>query len=150
GRVNIVPLGERLDASGGAFVDTAAEMRQLDLVITCDTAVAHVAGALAVPEWAPLPAVPDWRWRPRREDAPWPPALRLRRRPMARGGSGLPPVPAPAAEFPRGLEQPGQHPVRTEAASRSPDLFRRSHPPQARLLQGLQEQGERPPPRRPL
>lgn len=52
-------------------MDTAAIMRQLDLVITSDTAVAHLAGALGIKVWIVLSYVPDWRWLLDREDTPW-------------------------------------------------------------------------------
>jgi hypothetical protein len=52
-------------------------MKCLDLVITSDTATAHVAGALGVPVWVALPFVPDWRWQLGREDSPWYPTMRL-------------------------------------------------------------------------
>ena len=58
-------------------MDTAAIMKNLDLVITSDTAIAHLAGALAVPTWLALPHVPDWRWLLDRTDSPWYPTLRL-------------------------------------------------------------------------
>jgi hypothetical protein len=58
-------------------VDTAAVMHNLDLVITSDSAVAHLAGALAVPIWVALPLVPDWRWLLDRQDSPWYPTMRL-------------------------------------------------------------------------
>jgi hypothetical protein len=70
-------LGSRLDQASGAFMDTAAVMMELDLVITSDTAVAHLAGALGVPVWLALPRVPDWRWEVEREDTPWYPTMRL-------------------------------------------------------------------------
>jgi Flp pilus assembly protein TadD len=72
----ITDLGGRLDESG-AFVDTAAVMTGLDLVITSDTAIPHLAGALGVPVWLPLWSAPDWRWLLEREDSPWYPTLRL-------------------------------------------------------------------------
>ncbi|HEX3974288.1 MAG TPA: glycosyltransferase family 9 protein [Stellaceae bacterium] len=59
------------------FADTAALIRQLDLVITVDTAVAHLAGALGHPAFVLLPYTPDWRWLGSREDSPWYPSLRL-------------------------------------------------------------------------
>ncbi|WP_448572759.1 tetratricopeptide repeat protein [Trichothermofontia sp.] len=59
------------------FADTAAVIEQLDLVITVDTAVAHVAGALGKPTWILLSALPDWRWLLDREDSPWYPTVRL-------------------------------------------------------------------------
>ncbi len=63
------------------FADTAALIEQLDLVITVDTAVAHLAGALAKPVWTMLPFAPDWRWMLDREDSPWYPTMRLFRQP---------------------------------------------------------------------
>ncbi len=63
------------------FSDTAALIENLDLVITVDTAVAHLAGALAKPVWLLLPFVPDWRWLLDRGDSPWYPTMRLYRQP---------------------------------------------------------------------
>ena len=77
GELAIADLAERLDRSGGAFEDTAAVLRHLDLVITCDTALAHLAGALGVAVWIALPTVPDWRWFLGRDDSPWYPSVRL-------------------------------------------------------------------------
>jgi tetratricopeptide (TPR) repeat protein len=59
------------------FSDTAALIENLDLVISVDTAVAHLAGALGKPVWTLLPFVPDWRWMLDREDSPWYPSMRL-------------------------------------------------------------------------
>jgi len=59
------------------FADTARAIQQLDLVITVDTAVAHLAGALGRPVWVALPAAGDWRWIRGREDSPWYPSMRL-------------------------------------------------------------------------
>jgi hypothetical protein len=59
------------------FADTAAIMSQLHLVVSCDSAPAHLAGALAMPVWLPVPKIPDWRWLLEREDSPWYPTLRL-------------------------------------------------------------------------
>ncbi len=59
------------------FVDTAAVIASLDLVISVDTSVAHLAGALAKPVWVLLPFVPDFRWLLDREDSPWYPTARL-------------------------------------------------------------------------
>lgn len=61
------------------FADTAALLAQLDLVITIDTAVAHLAGALGVETWVLVPAAPDWRWGLGRDDCPWYPSMRLYR-----------------------------------------------------------------------
>ncbi|MGA7936907.1 MAG: tetratricopeptide repeat protein [Kovacikia sp.] len=63
------------------FVETAALLDQLDLVISVDTAVTHLAGALAKPVWLLLPFAPDWRWLLERQDSPWYPTLRLFRQP---------------------------------------------------------------------
>ncbi|HEY9015108.1 MAG TPA: glycosyltransferase family 9 protein, partial [Gemmatimonadales bacterium] len=59
------------------FADTARFIKQLDLVITVDTAVAHLAGALGVPVWVALSAVIDWRWMRGRSDSPWYSSMRL-------------------------------------------------------------------------
>ena len=59
------------------FADTAALMDNLDLIISVDTAVAHLAGALGRPVWTLLPFVPDWRWLLDRRDNPWYPTMRL-------------------------------------------------------------------------
>jgi tetratricopeptide (TPR) repeat protein len=70
-------LGEDYDTGPDAFLDAAAVMMNLDLVITSDTAIAHLAGALARPAWVALKHVPDWRWLLDRSDSPWYPTLRL-------------------------------------------------------------------------
>ena len=59
------------------FVDTAAIVSQLDLVITPDTAMAHLAGGLGVPVWVAMSTVAEWRWMIDREDSPWYPTMRL-------------------------------------------------------------------------
>ena len=61
------------------FAATAALVEALDLVVTVDTSVAHLAGALGKPVWILLPYVPDWRWMLEREDSPWYPTARLYR-----------------------------------------------------------------------
>jgi tetratricopeptide (TPR) repeat protein len=66
-----------LDAGPDAFIDTAAVMKVMDLVITNDTSISHLAGALGVPTWIALQFVPDWRWMLDRADSPWYPSLRL-------------------------------------------------------------------------
>jgi tetratricopeptide (TPR) repeat protein len=73
----IEELWPDFDAGPHAFVDTAAVMANLDLVITIDNAIAHVAGALARPVWVLLKYVPDWRWMLGRADSPWYPTARL-------------------------------------------------------------------------
>jgi ADP-heptose:LPS heptosyltransferase len=59
------------------FAETAGLIANLDLVITIDTAVAHLAGAMGKPVWVLLKHVPDWRWMMGREDSPWYPSMRL-------------------------------------------------------------------------
>jgi hypothetical protein len=65
----------------GDMADTAAQMAHLDLILTIDTSVAHLAGALGKPTWLLLPLLPDWRWLIDREDSPWYPTMRLFRQP---------------------------------------------------------------------
>ncbi len=73
----VTDLGSRLDNETGPFLDTAAVMKNLDLFITSDTAVAHLAGALGVPVWMAVSTTPDWRWLTIREDNPWYPTMRI-------------------------------------------------------------------------
>ena len=75
----IVDLADRL----GDFHNTAALLRNLDLVISCDSAPAHLAGALGVPVWLALMTSPDWRWLLERRDSPWYPTMRLFRQRLA-------------------------------------------------------------------
>ncbi len=82
GRDQLTALGERLGVLDLTdrledFADTAALVSNLDLVITVDTAVAHLAGALGIPVWLTLPHIPDWRWLLGRGDSPWYPTMRL-------------------------------------------------------------------------
>jgi tetratricopeptide (TPR) repeat protein len=72
-----VEVLEGFNEGPDGFVDTAAVMSSLDLVITTDSAPAHLAGALGVPVWTLLMEVPDWRWLMDREDSPWYPTMRL-------------------------------------------------------------------------
>lgn len=69
--------GAEFDPPGSPFLDTAAVMAVCDLVITSDTAVAHLAGALGVPCWVILKHAPDWRWLRDRDESPWYPTMRL-------------------------------------------------------------------------
>jgi tetratricopeptide (TPR) repeat protein len=59
------------------ILDTASIIDHLDLMICCDTALAHLAGALAKPAWVALASTPDWRWLLERDDSPWYPSMRL-------------------------------------------------------------------------
>ncbi|MGD0767837.1 MAG: tetratricopeptide repeat-containing glycosyltransferase family protein [Tepidisphaeraceae bacterium] len=67
------------------FADTAALVQNLDLVISVDTSVAHLAGALAKPVWVLIPFQPDFRWLLDRTDTPWYPTMRLFRQPTQTG-----------------------------------------------------------------
>jgi hypothetical protein len=73
----VLDFADELDQQSGPFMDTAAVMKNVDLVITSDSAAAHLAGALGVPVWVALPSVPDWRWLLDRSDSPWYPTMRL-------------------------------------------------------------------------
>ena len=75
--VRVETLGDDFDAGPDGFVDTAAAMGALDLVVTCDTSVAHLAGALARPIWVALKQDAEWRWLRDRDDSPWYPTMRL-------------------------------------------------------------------------
>ncbi len=72
-RSRIIPVGNYFKD----FADTAAFIQQLDLVISVDTAVAHLSAALGKPTWILLQFAPDWRWLLHREDSPWYPTVRL-------------------------------------------------------------------------
>ena len=74
---HIVHFGAELED----FSDTAALVSLMDLVISVDTSVAHLAGAMGRPLWILLPFAPDWRWMVGREDSPWYPTARLFRQP---------------------------------------------------------------------
>lgn len=78
-----VDLGHVLDAGTAPFEETAALIEELDLVITCDTSLGHLAATLGKPVWLALPLVPDWRWMLEREDSPWYPNTRLFRQSVA-------------------------------------------------------------------
>ena len=79
GAQRLVPL-----PPGTALADTAALIAELDLVITVDTSIAHLSGALGQPTWVLLPFAPDWRWLLERSDSPWYPTARLFRQPRPR------------------------------------------------------------------
>jgi tetratricopeptide (TPR) repeat protein len=90
-QIATVPFGnliKRLDTdpedAANFFLDTAAVMSRLDLIVTCDTSVAHLAGALARPVFTALPAISDWRWLLERDDTPWYPTMRLFRQDASR------------------------------------------------------------------
>jgi hypothetical protein len=77
GRFQVEELGDGPEGKDRSFADTAAVMRNLDLVVSVDSSPAHLAGALGVPVWVAVAAVSDWRWMVGREDTPWYPTMRL-------------------------------------------------------------------------
>jgi hypothetical protein len=80
---------EELGSQFANFDDTAAAMMNIDLLITVDTSVAHLAGALAKPVWLLLPVCPDWRWLTERNISPWYPTVRLFRQQRYQDWDGL-------------------------------------------------------------
>ncbi|MER2520670.1 MAG: tetratricopeptide repeat-containing glycosyltransferase family protein [Bdellovibrionales bacterium] len=85
GEADLLPRYPMTDLSGrlSDFADTARFMQQMDLIITCDTATAHLAGALGKPVWTLLPFVADWRWGAQGDSCPWYPTMRLFRQEVA-------------------------------------------------------------------
>lgn len=86
------PGGEKiikLDNEINDFADTAAIIANLDLVISVDTVVAHLSGAMGKPVWTLLPFVPDWRWLMNRTDSPWYPSMRLFRQTQSNDWAGV-------------------------------------------------------------
>lgn len=75
----VLRLPEGIDKTSGQFVDTAAVLKNLDAVVTTDTAIAHLAGALSVSTQLLLGCVPDWRWLTQGHITPWYPSLKLSR-----------------------------------------------------------------------
>jgi len=78
---NLYTFGDDFDKTHGSFMDTAAVMQELDLIISVDTAVAHLAGGLGKPVWLLLPFATDWRWIHNRTDSPWYPLMRIFKQP---------------------------------------------------------------------
>ncbi|MDK9696942.1 MAG: tetratricopeptide repeat protein [Siculibacillus sp.] len=97
--MRLADLGDDFDAAGGAFLDTAAVIASLDLVITSDTAMAHVAGALGRPVWLIAKRVPEWRWGLSGGLTPWYPSMRIFR--QTRTGDWSDPMRAVAADLAR-------------------------------------------------
>jgi len=75
--MRVESLGDDFDAGPDAFIDAAAAMTHLDLVVTCDTSIAHLAGALGRPVWVAVKRDAEWRWLRGRDDSPWYPSMRL-------------------------------------------------------------------------
>jgi tetratricopeptide (TPR) repeat protein len=79
--IGVESLGADITANPEGLTEIAAAMEALDLIVTSDTAVAHLAGALGRPVWVALSHDPDWRWMRGRGDSPWYPTMRLFRQP---------------------------------------------------------------------
>ena len=79
--LDVHEFDETFDKKNGSFMDTAAVIKNMDLVVTVDTGVAHLAGGLGVPVWIMVTFHPDWRWFLNRDDSPWYPTARLFRHP---------------------------------------------------------------------
>jgi hypothetical protein len=77
GQFDVVDLRPQYDEERGAFLNAAAVIKNLDLVVTADTSIAHLAAALGAPVWIALPTRADWRWLQDRSDTPWYPTVRL-------------------------------------------------------------------------
>ena len=78
-KFDLTTLGDDFDAGGDSFIDTAAVIVNCDLIISSDTAIAHLAGALGKPTWVALKYIPDWRWMLERNNSPWYPTVKLYR-----------------------------------------------------------------------
>jgi ADP-heptose:LPS heptosyltransferase len=89
GRFPVEVLDFPLEGAPGDFLDTAAIMHHLDLVVTSDSAVAHLAGGLGVRTWVALQFTADWRWGKDGPRTPWYPALRLFRQSQAGDWDGV-------------------------------------------------------------
>src|SRR5262249_16238896 len=89
GRFPVAELDRKSNNDQEALLETVAVMSNLDLVVTCDTSLAHLAGALALPVWVALPFAPDWRWLRERSDSPWYPTMRLFRQTAPRDWDGV-------------------------------------------------------------
>ena len=70
-------FGDDFDSTNGRFMDTAAVIKNMDLILCVDTSVAHLAGALGAPVWMLVPLVADWRWMEQQSDSPWYPTMRI-------------------------------------------------------------------------
>ncbi len=73
----VLDFGDRLDEAAGPFMDTAAIIANLDLVVSVDTSITHLAGALGAPVFVALHFSSEWRWLCDRDDSPWYPNVRL-------------------------------------------------------------------------
>ena len=76
-QISVTYFDNDFDTHNGRFMDTAAVIKNLDLVISIDTGLAHCSAALGTPTWIMLPKIADWRWMLKRSDTPWYPNVRL-------------------------------------------------------------------------
>ena len=83
--VNFEDIGDELFSETAVLAEAAAALQALDLIVTVDTAICHLSGALGRPTWVALSLVPDWRWLMGRDDSPWYPTIRLFRQ-VTHGG----------------------------------------------------------------
>lgn len=111
GPPGLMDMGPSL--AGGDMEETAALIANLDLIITVDSPIAHLAGAMGKPVWTLLSAAPDWRWLLEREDSPWYPAMRLYRQTAPGAWDG--PAARAAADLRALLRGPLRDPLRPGA-----------------------------------
>src|SRR5262249_5196143 len=119
------------------FMDTAAVMMNLDLVITADSSPAHLAGALGVPVWIAVPHAGCWRWLINRDDSPWYPTARLYRQSRPGDWNG---VFARLAIAVAERLLPQSTPVRTAAIKQSPSAPKNSNAHYQALARAWQHQ----------
>lgn len=122
GDVLITPLGSHLRDMGV----TAAVMTGLDLIITVDTAAAHLAGALGRPTWLLLPYAPDWRWMLDRNDTPWYPGMHLFRQPRPGDWGSVFTAVGQALDALLRNKPPGQSSVKPEAVEQARQVRNRA------------------------
>ena len=87
--VRIITFEGDFDQSHGRFMDTAAVIGELDLMLTVDTSLGHLAAAIGIPTWIMLPNPADWRWMTKRTDTPWYPNVRLFKQPTPGDWTGM-------------------------------------------------------------
>jgi tetratricopeptide (TPR) repeat protein len=113
--IKVETLGPDFDAGPDAFLDTAAVMMNLDLVVSIDTGIAHLAGALGRPVWIALKYHPDWRWMLERSDSPWYPTARLFR--QRQNGEWTPVMEEIAAELAALVSRKSRESARSQSPS---------------------------------
>ena len=135
-QIPVIDLSDNLND----FADTAAVISQLDLVISVDTAVAHLAGALGKPVWILLSFMPDWRWLLEREDSPWYPTARLFRQQTLGDWEGV------CDRIKTALQERVKTSLQERAGTGTPPLHRFSLSPlqvEIHIANALQKQGKK-------